>query len=96
MAGAVTVALGSFDLGAKFMSAYPITPSSAKSMEYMVKYAPAEGGVMLQTAETRSRPARWRSAQLVQRPRFYCRQQAGYHDGGSNQRHGGNIETRWS
>lgn len=36
--------------GAKFMSAYPITPSS-EIMEYMVKYAPAEGGVMLQTED---------------------------------------------
>ena len=48
--GNEAVALGSLTSGAKFMSAYPITPSS-EIMEYMVKYAPAEGGVMLQTED---------------------------------------------
>ena len=43
MLGNEAVALGALTSGAKFMSAYPITPSS-EIMEYMVKYAPAEGG----------------------------------------------------
>lgn len=47
MLGNEAVALGALTAGAKFMSAYPITPSS-EIMEYMVKHAPAEGGVMLQ------------------------------------------------
>lgn len=50
MLGNEAVALGALTSGAKFMSAYPITPSS-EIMEYMVKYAPAEGGVMLQTED---------------------------------------------
>lgn len=50
MLGNEAIALGALTAGAKFMSAYPITPSS-EIMEYMVKYAPDEGGVMLQTED---------------------------------------------
>lgn len=50
MLGNEAVALVALTAGAKFMSAYPITPSS-EIMEYMVKHAPAEGGVMLQTED---------------------------------------------
>lgn len=50
MLGNEAVALGALTASAKFMSAYPITPSS-EIMEYMVKHAPDEGGVMLQTED---------------------------------------------
>ena len=75
--------------GAKFMSAYPITPSS-EIMEYMVKYAPAEGGrdaadgrrdFGLHDGDRRS---------SCRRPRFYCDSRPRLiADGGSN-RPGGN------
>lgn len=50
MLGNEAIALGALTAGAKFMSAYPITPSS-EIMEYMVQNAPDAGGVMLQTED---------------------------------------------
>lgn len=90
MLGNEAVALGALTSGAKFMSAYPITPSS-EIMEYMVKYAPAEGGVMLQADGRRDlglHDGDRRSS--CRRPRFYCDSRPRLiADGGSN-RPGGN------
>lgn len=74
MLGNEAVALGALTSGAKFMSAYPITPSS-EIMEYMVKYAPAEGGVMLQTEDEIS-ACTMAIAQLMPAPALLLRQQA--------------------
>ena len=48
--GNEAIALGAIAGGCRFLSAYPITPSS-EIMEYMIKHLPALGGVAVQTED---------------------------------------------
>ena len=48
--GNEALALGAVSAGARFMSAYPITPSS-EIMEYLVKKLPEYGGIVVQTED---------------------------------------------
>lgn len=48
--GNEVLALGALVAGARFMAAYPITPSS-EIMEYLVKKLPAYGGIVVQTED---------------------------------------------
>lgn len=48
--GNESLALGALSAGARFMSAYPITPSS-EIMEYLVKKLPEYGGIVVQTED---------------------------------------------
>ena len=50
MIGNDAVALGALAAGARFMSAYPITPAS-EIMEYMIKKLPLVGGAVIQTED---------------------------------------------
>jgi 2-oxoglutarate ferredoxin oxidoreductase subunit alpha len=50
LTGNEVIARGALDAGARFMSAYPITPAS-EIMEIMVKALPERGGAMIQTED---------------------------------------------
>ncbi|RKJ17288.1 2-oxoacid:acceptor oxidoreductase subunit alpha, partial [Butyricicoccus sp. 1XD8-22] len=50
MIGNDAIALGTIAAGARFMSAYPITPAS-EIMEYLIKKLPKFGGAVIQTED---------------------------------------------
>ena len=63
MIGNDAIAFGAVAGGARFMSAYPITPAS-EIMEYLIKKLPKVGGTVIQT-EDEIALVQWQSVQTM-------------------------------